>query len=86
MAPLSYMLCALTSILCFGFLTRGYLRTRARILMWSSICFFFLTLQNVVLFTDLVLVPAIDLSMYRIGLGLAGSFSLLFGLIWETRI
>lgn len=86
MAPLSYMLCALTSILCFAFLTRGYFRTRARILMWSSICFFFLTLQNIVLFTDLVLVPSIDLSMYRIGIGFVGSFSLLFGLIWETRI
>lgn len=86
MAPLAYLLCALASILCFAFLTRGYLKTRVSFLLWSSICFFFLTLQNIVLFTDFVLVPnTIDLSLYRLTAGLVGSFSLLFGLIWETR-
>lgn len=85
MAPLAYMLCALGSVLCFAFLTRGYFRTRVRFLLWSSICFFFLTVQNVVLCTDLLLVPEIDLSIFRLSAGLIGSFSLLFGLIWETR-
>lgn len=86
MAPLAYLLCALASVVCFAFLTRAYLRTRVRFLLWSCICFFFLTLQNIVLFTDLVLVPGVDLSLYRITAGFIGSFSLLFGLIWETRI
>ncbi|MBX9567593.1 MAG: hypothetical protein K2X77_01805 [Candidatus Obscuribacterales bacterium] len=85
MAPLAYLLCALASIVCFAFLVRAYLRTRVRLLLWSTVCFFFLTVQNIVLFTDLVLVPSTDLSMYRMVSGLIGSFSLLFGLIWETR-
>jgi hypothetical protein len=85
MAHLAYLLCALSSILCFAFLTRAYFKTRIRLLLWSSICFSFLTLQNIVLFTDYVLVPQIDLSIYRQVAGLLGSTCLLFGLIWETR-
>lgn len=85
MARLVYVLCALTSLACAVLLLRGYARTSARLLLWSGLCFAFLCLNNLLLFVDIALVPAVDLSMWRtlpvvVGLGL-----LLYGLIWEAR-
>jgi Family of unknown function (DUF5985) len=81
-----YLLCAATSIACAALLLRGYLRQRTRLLLWSSLCFGLLALNNALLFVDLILVPtAIDLSLWRSLTALAGVAVLLFGLIWESR-
>jgi hypothetical protein len=81
-----YLLCAATSIACAALLLRGYLRHRTRLLLWSSLCFGLLALNNALLFVDLILVPtAIDLSLWRSLTALAGVAVLLFGLIWESR-
>lgn len=85
MAEAVYVLCALTSAACAALLFRGFLRSRSRLLLWSSICFAGLFINNVLLFVDLVVVPAIDLSIARAGLALASIAVLLFGLIWERR-
>jgi hypothetical protein len=84
MAETVYALCALTSILCAVLLLRGYLANRAGLLLWSSLCFAGLALNNVLLFTDLVMFPAIDLSLWRSGIALAAMAALLIGLVREA--
>lgn len=84
MAEAIYLLCAVTSIACGALLLRGFLRTRARILLWSSICFGGLALNNLLLFLDLVVVPDADLSIERAAVALIGLVPLVFGLVWES--
>ncbi|MGI8905898.1 MAG: DUF5985 family protein [Candidatus Sumerlaeaceae bacterium] len=85
MAPLVYSLCMLTALISAILLLRGYLRSRAPLLFWSSLCFFGLTASNAVLFLDLLVFPEVDLFALRIGLGLVSIGVLLYGLIWEPR-
>jgi Na+/melibiose symporter-like transporter len=86
MAETVYLLCAATSVACAGLLLRAYLRQRTRLLLWSSLCFGLLGINNILLFVDLSVVPsAVDLSLWRSGTALAGISVLLFGLIWESR-
>ena len=83
MALIVYSLCGLTSLLCAGLLLRSYLRTRTQLLFWSSLCFIGLAVNNIVLFIDLVLVPTVDLSMYRAISALLAIALLVFGLVWN---
>ncbi|MGH7268633.1 MAG: DUF5985 family protein [Candidatus Rokuibacteriota bacterium] len=85
MAETIYLLCALTSLACAALLLRGYRRGGGRLLLWSTGCFFFLAVNNVLLVVDLVLVPTMDLSPLRSGAGLVAISLLLFGLIWDGR-
>jgi hypothetical protein len=80
-----YALCALTSAGCAVLLARGYRRQRTRLLLWSTLCFAGLALNNVLLFTDLVLVPSIDFSLWRGLTALASLLVLLYGLVWDRR-
>jgi hypothetical protein len=77
------ILCAFTSIICTILLIRGYMRSRSRLLLWSSPCFIGLATQNIILFIDLMLVPDVDLSFWRSLPAFIGLCILLFGLIWE---
>jgi hypothetical protein len=83
-AQLVYLLCGLTSAGCAFLLLKGYRDNRIRLLFWSGMCFLFLALSNILLFIDLVIVPEIDLSVYRSGITLIGLGMLVYGLIWET--
>jgi uncharacterized protein DUF5985 len=83
MAEIVYLLCAVTSLLCGGLLLRSYLHNRTQLLFWSSLCFLGLAVNNILLFIDLVVVPAVDLSMYRALSALLAIGLLLFGLIWQ---
>jgi hypothetical protein len=85
MPALIYALCALTSLTCAALLLRAYRRSRGRLLLWSSVSFVGLCLNNVLLFVDLVVVPSIDLSIPRAAVALAAVMVLLFGLTWEGR-
>ena len=84
-AVLVYGLCAGAALLCTLLLLRGYLQTRTRLLLWSTICFVGLTINNVLLVVDLVILPDIDLFVWRTIAGLLGVVALLFGLLWEGR-
>ncbi|MGH8205621.1 MAG: DUF5985 family protein [Steroidobacteraceae bacterium] len=85
-AELIYIGCALTSAGCAWLLLRGYRATGTRLLLWAGLCFIGQTLDNVVLFIDLVLTPStIDLFYWRTVLALAGIIALVYGLIWEPR-
>lgn len=84
MAELVYLLCAVTSFFCAALLFRSHRRQRTRLLMWSTLCFVFFAINNVMLFVDLVVVPdAIDLAVVRSASGLVGALLLLYGLLWE---
>ena len=80
-----YTLCALTSLACALLLLRGFRRTKARLLLWSGLCFAGLALNNLVLFVDLVLVPDADLSLLRSGTAFLGVAVLVFGLVWDAQ-
>lgn len=87
MAEVVYLLCMITSLACALLLARRYQRYQryhTRLLLWSSLCFFGLMLENMALFVDLVLVPEVDLSLARNLVGLTAVVLLLIGLIWEA--
>jgi hypothetical protein len=84
MAEAVYILCTLTSLACTVLLLRGYVRRRVRLLLWSSFCFFGLTISNVLLFMDLVLLPQLDLSVWRSLATLIALVVLIYGLIWDA--
>jgi len=84
MALAVYVLCMLTSAFCAGLLWREYRRSRARLLLWSSLSFSAWAANNALVFTDLVILPAVDLSLVRAALALVAVSLLLYGLIWDA--
>ncbi len=80
-----YVLCATTAFVCSLLLWRRYRRQRIALLLWCALFFLALTLENLVLFVDLVLLPQTDLSLLRNSVALLGVLVLLYGLIWETN-
>ena len=85
MASVVYALCMLTSALCAVLLWRAYRASRARLLLWSSLSFIGLACNNLLLFVDLVVVPSVDLSLYRSLLAAVSVMVLLLGLIWDSN-
>ena len=81
-----YILCFLTSSACAWLLGLSYSRSRVRLLLWSSICFAFLALNNLVLVLDLVVwpQPETDLRLPRLLLALAAVVSLIWGFMWDA--
>ncbi len=79
-----YFLCMATSLFCMVLLVRSYLRSRVRLLLWASICFVGLALNNFTLFLDFVIFPNVDLLPLRHLSVLSGLFALLYGFIWDA--
>lgn len=79
------MLAILTSLACMVLLFRAYAASGVRLLLWSALCFVFLSVNNVFLFLDLVVFPAFDFRPYRLSSALLGVALLLYGFIWETE-
>ena len=80
-----YILCFLTSGACAWLLGRSYLRSRTPLLLWSSVSFVFLSLNNLLLVLDLVIWRQVDLAVPRVLLALAASCALLFGFIYRIE-
>lgn len=85
MGTIVYALCAIASIVCFGLLFRSAVASKQRLIFWSAFCFFFLSIQNIILFIDLALISQIDLSFWRTSAGFIGCAGLLLSLLWENR-
>lgn len=85
MANLVYALCALTSIVCAALLVQGFLRTRSRLLLWSSFCFMGLVVSNLLLVLDRIFLPEVDLYALRLGTALVALSLLVYGLVWESQ-
>lgn len=80
-----YVLCAVTSVLCAALLARGYLVSRARLLLWSAACFALLGVNNILLVADRVIWKGTDLALARGVAGLAAVVVLVFGLVWNSE-
>ena len=79
-------LAAITSAACMALLFRAYARTGLRLLLWSALCFVFLSINNVLLFVDTMIFPTqVDLRLYRLLAALAGIACLLYAFIWESE-
>ncbi len=83
-APVAYALGVCTSIFCAFLLTRSYLAQKTPLLLWSSLCFVGLALNNILLFLDLFVVPEFDLLLWRSSVALVALVLMLIGLIWES--
>ena len=78
-------MCFLTSAVCALLLGRSYFKTRARLLLWSALCFVFLALNNFVVVLDMLVYPNADFRLVRHGLAVAGVLTLLFGFIMDQE-
>jgi hypothetical protein len=87
MATLSIVLASLallTSLACMVLLFRGYASSRVRLLLWSALCFVFLSANNLLLVLDLAN-PDVELRPYRLLTALLGVGFLLYGFIQEAE-
>ena len=85
MAEVVYVCCTVVSLCCTALLLRTYMQSRARLILWCTLSFVFLSLNHLFICVDLILFPDLDLwgSIVRNALfAMAGSV-LVFGLAWE---
>jgi Family of unknown function (DUF5985) len=80
-----YVLCFVTSACCAWLLGRSYVRSRARLLLWSSVCFVLLAGNNLLLMLDLLVFVDANLRIGRLLFSLAAVSVLLFGFIWDLE-
>ena len=85
MAEAVFVLCALTSVAVAALLWRGWRRTRATLLFWTSLGFFGFVVNNVMLVVDEVIVTDRDLHLTRDVSSVVAVAVILFGFIWTTR-
>jgi hypothetical protein len=80
-----YFLCFATSSACSFLLARSYRRTRARLLLWSAICFLLLAANNLLLMVDMLILPEVNLSVVRLLFSASALMVLLFGFVWDLE-
>jgi hypothetical protein len=85
MAVLIYSLCALTAFTCACLLLRAYARSQYRLLLWSGLCFAGLTLNNVLLIVDKLVIPDVDFGLARSASALVAMAILIYGLVWDAE-
>ena len=61
MAKVIYALCTFTSLTCAWLLLRSFLRNKYHLLLWSGLCFEGLSVTNVLVVLDRILLPSADL-------------------------
>lgn len=80
-----YLLCFATSSACAFLLARNYLRTHARLLLWSALCFVLLAGNNLMVVIDLLVLPHVNLGLLRLAFSAAALAVLLFGFVWDLE-
>jgi Family of unknown function (DUF5985) len=80
-----YFLCFGSSALCAFLLVSAFQRQGEKLLLWSSVCFCLLALNNLLVFVDIILLPNIDLTSLRSVTALAAILVLLYGFVWESQ-
>lgn len=83
MSEAIYVLCALTSLACAWLLLQRYRSGRSRLLFWSGMCFCAMTVNNLILVVDKLVLPESDLLPLRNVSAFAAVLMLLYGLIYE---
>jgi hypothetical protein len=85
LGALIYFLCALTALACFALLWRAWRANKARLLLWSALCFAGLTASNVLLVVDKLVLPEVDLAPMRLTVTLGALLLLISGLTGDDR-
>lgn len=80
----AYGLCLVTALACAVLLTRAYRASGFRLLFWSAVCFWGLTLTNALTVADLFFVLDRSLYGFRLAAGLLSILVLLYGMVWEA--
>ena len=80
-----YTLCFLTSSACAFLLARNYARTKARLLLWSALCFVLLAGNNLIVVIDMLVLPDVNLRVARLVFSASAVAVLLFGFIWDLE-
>lgn len=80
-----YFLCFCSSGLCTYLLVNAFMRSREKLLLWSAACFCLLTLNNLLVFVDIILLPGSDLTWARSITSFSAVAVLLYGFIWEIE-
>lgn len=80
-----YLLCFATSTTCAYLLFRSYRVSRANLLMWTSLCFTGLAINNLAVVLDLLVFPSMNLFAVRQVASLAAVSILIFGFVWESE-
>ena len=83
MSAVIYVLCTLTSLACAWLLLSRYRDSGHRLLFWSGLCFSWMTLNNLILLFDKLLLPDTDLQLLRQISALVAVSMLVYGLIYE---
>jgi hypothetical protein len=86
MAEIVYLLCFIMSVACSLLLFRSYRKSFSPLLLWSTLFFAFLAINNAILVVDLVIIPNVEFDgpLWRNLAGAAAGLLMLFGLIWEV--
>ena len=79
-----YVVSFAASLICAWLLVRNYVRSRTQLLLWSSLCFVCLAINNLLVIADFVVFPEIDFGVARQAAALIGISALLYGFIWEV--
>lgn len=83
LAPTVYLLCLVSSGACAWLLARAYAGSQTRLLLWSAICFVLLSINNLLVVLDLLVISSVDLSIVRLLASLAAVLILLYAFVWE---
>ena len=83
-AAIVFLACAITSVLCVVLLVRGWLASRSRLLLWSSLGFTGLALNNIILVLDRLFIVDANLALVRAVPAFLGVLVLLTGCIWDA--
>lgn len=78
-----YLLCAATSLIAAVLLLRQYSARRTPLLIWSCAGFLGLAVNNVLVYIDFGLFPAVDLSVPRSLAAALAMLALVYGLLTE---
>ena len=82
---LVYLLCVATCATCTFLMTRAWRRTGTRLLFWCALCFFFLTINGILVVIDVIPTPETNLLGYRQIASLAAVTALIHGFMWEIK-
>jgi len=85
MAYIVYGLTTLTAFFCAWLLLQAYRKNHYRLLFWSGVCFALMTFNNFLLVIDKLVLPSVDLSLWRTAIALVAMLILLYGLVWEAE-
>jgi hypothetical protein len=81
-----YALCLFTSAACAALLLRAWKQSRARLLLWTAASFVLLSINNLLLFADMVVFPTqMNLWPLRQAASISAIGVLLYGFVWEAE-